>query len=1071
MKFRKAFMVICLIICLFTMASACACDANDNATITAIDLDDNHVIDETKVIFDDSINNHSLNELKEDDVKISEQELGAYDENQLGADLRANVIPINVSVEDNTLFVIDCAYDFKGNVSINAGSDLLYNGSVKSLIDVGKMHAGDYTATAVFYGDSNYDELTLNDINFTVSRVTPAIDVIIEDATYPRTVVAIINLDNNANGTVNITINGRTFEGNVVNGNASVDLKRLSAGYKEALIEFFSDDDYNNDVRTNAKFIIYPNNSLIEIKCADTYRVDGDMEMEIISRNSTGDINIYLNGNSYTILYGSSHTIDFSGLGEGKYTVTVILDGDENYTGYSTSTSFKVVKNDLSINLNAVGPITVDSSVKFTAELNESVSGDVVFNINGENYTVHVSNSNVASCSYIPENNQTLTVFATFMGNDKYYANSTALKDFEVERINTTIDVSFYSPITAGGDVRILINMNENVNGFVELKSNDKIYNVAIAEGMGEILFQNLANDTFNISATFYGDERYKPSTSETKQLYVNKIITNMSISINKKSMSYNDIALITINLNENINAIVTVKVNGQNHTVGLVNGKGTFELYKLKVGNYIINAVFAGDDEYVECTSNPLNLTVTGDNITTPVIMDINKDSVFVGDKLIIKLNLNPTVDDIVKLHIGSQSYSVVIDGGSGSFTIDNLANGTYNVWAEFDGNNQHLSNSSDVKQVIVNKVPTDLSVFIDKSSAFAGDNVVVSVKLNHSVTGILKLNIGSDSYDVIVVNGAGNLTIYNLVKGTYNVQAIFDGDDKYLADVSDIKQLQVNNVPTNVSVSLDNDSVFVGDSVVVSVVLNQSINNVVTVNVNDKNYIIGIVNGKGNLTLTDLTYGTYNVNAVFAGDGKYLGCVSSNVTFDVNKYKTVLSANAVVATYNVAEYLTVSLKDSNGKAISNVEVTVDLNGVKTLKTDNNGQFKVSTNALAPNTYAAKIIFNGNDVYEGSVKDVSVTVKKANPKIIAGAKTFKVKVKTKKYSVTLNNNVGKAIGSAKVFLKVNGKTYQATTNANGKATFKIKNLKKKGTYNGVITYNGNAFYNKVSKNIKIKVK
>lgn len=984
MKFRKAFIVTCLIICLFTMASAFAGETNDNATVTATDIDENFKINEDNYLMEsDGAVDELLTEPKEADINISAPKLGAYDENQLGADLRANVIPINVSVEDNTLFVIDSADDFKGNVSINVGSDILYNGNVKSLIDARKLHAGDYTATAVFYGDANYDELTLNGIKFTVSRVTPAIDVVIDDATYPRTVVAIVNLTNNANGTVNITIDKRTFKGNVVNGSASVDLKGLSAGYKEALIEFFSDDDYNNDVKTNAKFIVYPNNSLIEFSCRGTYRVGEDIEITIITHNSTGDLNIFLNGENYGQPYygGANHVVVFSGLGECKYTVTAILDGDENYTGYSTTATFKVVRNDLSINLNAVGTITVDSPVTFTVELNESVTGDVVFNINGENYTAHISNSNVATYSYIPKNNQTLNVFATFMGNDKFYANSTALKDFEVERIPTTIEVSFNSIIIAGDDARILINMNENVNGIVELKSNNKVYNVAIVDGSGEILIQNLNNGTYNINATFEGDERYKPSTSETKQLYVNKVITSMSISINKKSMSYNDIALVTINLNENINAIVTVKVNGRNHTVGLVGGKGTFDLYRLKVGNYTINAVFAGDDRYVDCISNSLNLTVTGDNISTPVIMDINKDSLFVGDNLIIKLSLNPTVDGIVKLNIGSQTYSVVVDRGSGQFTIDSLANGTYDVWAQFDGDNQHSPNSSDVKQVIVNKVPTNLSV------------------------------------------------------------------------------------------SMDNASVFVGDSVIISVALNQQINNVVTVNVNDKNYLIGIVNGKGNLTLNDLTYGTYSVNAVFAGEGKYLGCVSGNVAFEVNKYETVLSADAVITTYNVNKYLTVSLKDSTGKAVSNAEVTVDLNGVKIFSTDNNGQFKVSTNALAPNTYAAKIIFKGNAVYDGSVKDVSVTVKKANPKIIASAKTFKVKVKTKKYTATLKNNVNGAIGGVKVLLKVNGKTYQATTGYDGKATFKISNLKKKGTYNAVITYNGNAFYNKVTKNIKIKVK
>ena len=58
-----------------------------------------------------------------------------------------------------------------------------------------------------------------------------------------------------------------------------------------------------------------------------------------------------------------------------------------------------------------------------------------------------------------------------------------------------------------------------------------------------------------------------------------------------------------------------------------------------------------------------------------------------------------------------------------------------------------------------------------------------------------------------------------------------------------------------------------------------------------------------------------------------------------------------------------------------------------------------------------------------------------------------------------------------KLTLKIKGKTYKATTNAKGKATFKIKNLKKKGTFKATIKFKGNAYYNAVTKKVKIKIK
>ena len=79
--------------------------------------------------------------------------------------------------------------------------------------------------------------------------------------------------------------------------------------------------------------------------------------------------------------------------------------------------------------------------------------------------------------------------------------------------------------------------------------------------------------------------------------------------------------------------------------------------------------------------------------------------------------------------------------------------------------------------------------------------------------------------------------------------------------------------------------------------------------------------------------------------------------------------------------------------------------------------------------------------------------------------------MKTKKYTVTLKNNLGKGMKNTKVTLKVNKKTYTAKTNKKGVATFKIKKLTKKGKYKATVTFKGNAYYNKVIKKVNIKIK
>ena len=223
MKFKEIFVVLCLIICLFTIASVCASEANDTS-LTTINSDDNLEINEDNQVMDkkdnlvstdylsnnNSVSGDSLNNPQEDNIEISSygnvknsssDKLGVIDDDLIGNTLRANITVFNVSVADNSVFVIDVADDFNGYVLIKVGDELVYNGIVKTVIEANKFRAGNYTATALFYGDSIYQNLTINDINFAVSKVTPTIDVVVEDITYPGYAYVVVNLSNNANGT------------------------------------------------------------------------------------------------------------------------------------------------------------------------------------------------------------------------------------------------------------------------------------------------------------------------------------------------------------------------------------------------------------------------------------------------------------------------------------------------------------------------------------------------------------------------------------------------------------------------------------------------------------------------------------------------------------------------------------------------------------------------------------------------------------------------------------------------------------------------------------------------------
>ena len=180
-------------------------------------------------------------------------------------------------------------------------------------------------------------------------------------------------------------------------------------------------------------------------------------------------------------------------------------------------------------------------------------------------------------------------------------------------------------------------------------------------------------------------------------------------------------------------------------------------------------------------------------------------------------------------------------------------------------------------------------------------------------------------------------------------------------------------------------------------------------------------------------------------------------------------LSSNKINALYKSNKCLSVKLT-ANGKVIKNAKISIKINDdVRNLFTDSNGKVKMSTKYLLPNTYYAKIEYQGNSKIFKSSKVSKIVIKKLTPKIVAGKKTFKVKA-IKKYSVSLkgyNNNVLK---NKKVSVVVDGKTYSAKTNKNGKATLTLSKLTKKGTYSANVKF-GDRYYKTVTKTVKIYVK
>ena len=217
------------------------------------------------------------------------------------------------------------------------------------------------------------------------------------------------------------------------------------------------------------------------------------------------------------------------------------------------------------------------------------------------------------------------------------------------------------------------------------------------------------------------------------------------------------------------------------------------------------------------------------------------------------------------------------------------------------------------------------------------------------------------------------------------------------------------------------------------------------------------------------DLVAGNYTIDVSFAGTVVYGAKTTSNA-ITVNAKPTAITApnTSVLVTAAKKGYAyKITLKDNSGNILAGQKITI--NG-KEYTTDKAGVVSYKLSASKEGSQKLTVKFAGDDRYAASTATATVKFTKEATKITAKKATLKAK-KSKKYTVVLKDSKGKGIKGVKVSIKVGKKTYSATTKANGKATFNLKKLTKKGTYKAQVTFKTTPLYKASSAKVTIKVK
>lgn len=336
-------------------------------------------------------------------------------------------------------------------------------------------------------------------------------------------------------------------------------------------------------------------------------------------------------------------------------------------------------------------------------------------------------------------------------------------------------------------------------------------------------------------------------------------------------------------------------------------------------------------------------------------------------------------------------------------------------------------------------------MSPFVSAPAVVAGYGEAATVVANllRDVTGIVTLTFNDATVDLPISNAQVSMTLHGLEIGTYGVSFYYPGSAKYLAETINTT-LQIIKNPTPIA-SVDAENITYGDEAVIIANLADPATGSVSFTFNGNTEDVTIENGQATYTIADLNAGSYDVEVSYAGDSNY-DAQTVTATVNVAKANPIISVEAPDIEYGEEAVITTNLiADVQG----NVSVTV--NGATGKTRISQGVATYAVSILKKGSYDVTVSYDGSDNYNAQSVSAVLNIAGLNPFISADSVPFEYGE-----DGTITIHMASDV-PGNVNVAFNGATQKAKI-TNGVATYAVP-LTKAGTYQAVLTYNGNYKY------------
>ena len=961
------------------------------------------------------------------------------------ANLKINVEDITFG--ENGLVIITLPSDIDGSVvTVNVNGKVypvtVENGFAK--LPLRELNAGDYTISAVFAGNDKYLPGVSNAL-LTVSKADPALNVFISDVDYYGAFninVALTGVDAiGLNGDVIVTVNGKDYTVNVVNGKGNVTGVKLAAGTYDFTAKFAGDNNYN-DVGDSGNFKVNKVDSAIDVAVSDIkVGEDAVITVKLLS-DATGSVTVNVNGKDYTgtVVNGIAN-VKVSGLKADTYDVAVKYSGDNNYNDAVATSSFTVSKVDPTMDVTVDG-IVFGEDLTVEAVLPADATGKVVIVVDGTSYTANITDGKATqvvkdlTAGYH-------TVGVKYGGDDKY--NDVVVDGFViVDKAQPVLGVVI-ADVNYGNEFAIeatLTGVNSTpLNGDVIVTVNGKFYVVNVTDGKGTLTGVKLAAGTYGFTAVWAGNDNYA-AVDENGDFKVNKL--NSTVAVNADDIKVGENATVIVNVSSDATGDVIITVDGKDYTVAIVDGKAVKTIADLKANNYTVTVKYDGDNNY-----NPNQNTT---KFTVSKISDYNMNitvpgDVKVGEDAVIIVNVPKDASGNVTVSVGKDVYNAVISNGSAKVVVSGLGAGVYNVSATF-ADDKYAQNKANAT-VVVSKV-TDYNMNVSVPEFKEGVNSTISVDLPKDATGTVTVEIDGKKYTANVTNGTAKVNIPALSAGNHNITTTYSGDAKY---DSMTKKGNITVIP-NVNLDVNDVVMFYHDGTRLVAKLTDSqgkpiVNATIYFNINGVDYAKSTDdNGTAYMGL-NLDSNVYAVTVTYNGSDIY-SKISKNVTVTINP--SIIAKDLVKMYQNDTKFYAKFI-GSDGKALVNTTVRFNIHGVFYNRTTNDDGIAELGIMLRPGNY----ILTAYNPVTGEEQGFNITVKS----LIVQNDLTKYYLNASKFEATIYDKNGSLAVNKTVTFNIHGVFYTRSTDDKGVVSLGIS--LRPGEYIITTIYEGLAVGNNIT--------